>query len=99
MARDEDVQEGKVIKLDYPIRRSDKEEPFTELKIERRLKAKDFKGIQAQNIRFDDMLRLISRMTGQAVSLVEELDAVDMMKFVEVVNSFLPSTQMDGKIG
>ena len=99
MAPNEDVQEGKVIKLDYPIRRSDKEEPFTELIIERRLKAKDFKGIQAQNIRFDDMLRLISRMTGQAVSLVEELDAQDMMKFVEVVNSFLPSTQTDGQSG
>ena len=94
---DAQYQEGHVVKLDFPVSRGN-EEPFNELKIERRLKAKDFKGIQAQSIRFDDMLKLISRMTGQAVSLVEELDASDMMKFVEVVNSFLPSGQMGGEI-
>jgi len=90
-------QKGHVIKLDFPVTRGN-EEPFNQLIIERRLLAKDFKGIVAQNIRFDDMLKLISRMTGQAVSLIEELDASDMMKFVEVVNSFLPTGQMDGEI-
>lgn len=92
MVPDEQVQKGKVIKLDYPIRRSEKEKLFTELTIARRLKAKDFKSIKAQDIRFDDMLKLISIMTGHTISLIEELDASDMMKCVKIVNSFLPNT-------
>jgi hypothetical protein len=93
---DVQYEAGHVIKLDFPVTRGN-EEPHKELTLERRLKAKDFKGIHAQNIRFDDMLKLISRMTGQAVSLIEELDASDMMKCVEIVNSFLPSGQTDGE--
>lgn len=86
------------IVLDFPFPYG-KDDEVTEIVVERRLKAKDFKGIKAQDIRFDDMLRLICRMTNQPMSKIEELDSIDMMKAVEVVNGFLPSSQTDGGTG
>lgn len=89
------AQEVKVVKLPhvitlkYPINRGS--EQITELVIERRLKAKDFKGVQASNISFDDMLRLLSRLTAQPMSNIEELDSTDMYAAMEVLSSFLPS--------
>lgn len=78
-----------VITLKYPVGRGS--ELISELVIERRLKAKDFKGIQANNITFDDMLRLLSRLTAQPLSVIEELDSIDLYEAIEVLSSFLPS--------
>lgn len=86
------------LKLSRPFQYG-KDREITEITFNRRTKAKDYKGIQAQNIRFDDILRLISKTTGESMSLIEELDSEDMMAAVDVVNSFLPSGQTVGKDG
>lgn len=59
------------------------------LVIQRRLKAKDFKGMRATDLRYDDMLRLISKASGEPIAFVEELDAKDMGKASKVIQSFL----------
>lgn len=80
-----------VMDLEVPISWGKEEEPRTSITINRRLKAKDFKGMIANKMKFDDMIRLISKVTGEPMAFIEELDAADMMKASEVVNSFLPS--------
>jgi len=79
------------IVLTIPIQWEKEESPRDTLTINRRLKAKDFKGIKASDIRFDDMMKLISKVSGESVSFIEELDAADLLKASEVVQSFLPS--------
>lgn len=59
------------------------------LVIQRRLKAKDFKGMRATDLRYDDMLRLISKASGEPITFIEELDAKDMGKASKVIQSFL----------
>jgi len=85
------------IELEIPVEWGKEESPRTTVTIVRRLKAKDFKGIHAQNMKFDDMIKLISRVTDEPMSFIEELDAADMMQCAEVVNSFLPSGLTTGE--
>jgi len=66
------------------------------LEIKRPLKAKDFKGIQAAGITFDDMIRLCSKITGEEQAKIEDLDAADFFQVVEVLNHFLPNGLQDG---
>jgi len=68
----------------------DEENPRDKITVQRRLKAKDFKGISATDMKFDHMIGFISKITGEPTAFIEELDAYDMMKLTEVVNSFLP---------
>lgn len=78
-----------VLTLAEPIKWG--EEIRKTLTINRRLKAKDFKGIKASDIRFDDMMKLISKVSGEPIAFIEELDASDLLNASEVVQSFLPS--------
>ena len=75
--------------LKYPVKWGKNDPDVTTITIERRLKAKDIKGIHPSDIRFDDMLKLMSKMTGQSMAFIEELDSEDMIALTEVVNSFL----------
>jgi hypothetical protein len=75
------------ISLVEPIKWGD--ETRETLVIQRRLKAKDFKGMRATDLRYDDMLRLISKASGEPITFVEELDAKDMGKASKVIQSFL----------
>lgn len=72
-------------------------EDITHIVINRRLKAKDFKGIRASDIRFDDMMKLISHVSGNSISFIEELDAADLFRASQVVQSFLPSGLTTGE--
>lgn len=72
-------------------------ETRTTVVVNRRLKAKDFKGIVASNIRFDDMMRLISKVSGEPIAFIEELDAADLFELSKVVQSFLPSGLTTGE--
>jgi len=86
------------IQLEFPVEwGSDTRNTIT---VVRRLKTKDFKGMPAggDGLLWDHLLKLISRMTGETLSFIEELDASDMMKVAEVVNYFLPSSRMTGVI-
>lgn len=82
------------IVLDTPIKWG--EETISTIEVKRALKAKDFKGINASGISFDDMIRLCSKITGEELKKIEDLDATDFFKVVEVLNHFLPSGLKDG---
>lgn len=73
------------------------EESRTSLVVNRRLKAKDFKGIKASDIRFDDMMKLISKVSGESIKFVEEMDAADLFQASQIVQSFLPSGLTTGE--
>jgi tail assembly chaperone E/41/14-like protein len=81
--------------LDYPVEHAG--ETIKELKVSRRLLAKDFRGIKTDDIMFDDMLMLVSRLFGVPTSVVDKLDSTDFFKCVVVVNSFLPSGPKTGE--
>lgn len=95
MAEEKTFTVPHTIKLDEPFTYGNEE--VTELVVNRRPKAKDFKGIHTSSMKFDDILRVGSRITGESISKIEELDVADMMKLVEVINSFLPSTEETGE--
>lgn len=82
----------KTIPLKYPVvlgKGEDKIE-VKEVTIEKRLKARHFKGIVAQGIKFDDMLTLVGRLVAQPSRVVDELDASDLFTLIDYVKYFLP---------
>jgi len=83
------------INLEVPVKWG--EETRTTIVVNRRMKAKDFKGIKASDIRFDDMMKLISKVTGEPVAFIEELDASDLFSASQVIQSFLPSGLTTGE--
>ena len=87
-------QESRVVELQYPVQHGS--EQLKQLTLSRRLKAADFRGIKVDEIMFDDMLMLVSRLFAVPTSVVDQLDSVDFFSAVEVVNTFLPSGQTDG---
>lgn len=79
-----------MVKLQYPVQHGSEE--ITELRTERRLKAADLRGINfGENMSADDMMNIISRLFAQPLSVVKELDAVDLLAASAVVNSFFGS--------
>lgn len=94
---EEQFQIPYTLKLAHPIQYGERN--VEELVFNRRLKAKDFKGIVSTNIKFDDMMSLIARITGESRSLIEEMDSEDFMGASEVVNSFLESGRTTGESG
>ena len=71
-------------------------ESITELSL-RRLKAKDLKLIRdPDNITMTEQIDLISKLSGQPKSVIEELDAVDVAKAGEIIRGF---TETGPKIG
>lgn len=86
------------VELSVPVKWG-KDEERTKITVTRRLKAGDFKGISANDIRFDDMMKLASKITGEPRSFIEELDSIDFFKLTEVINSFLPVSQTTGENG
>ena len=85
----------KSLTLKHPIQLGT--ETITELKVMKRLRARQFKGIPAQNILFDHMLVLIGKLTGQPPSVIEELDSEDLFPAMELVNDFLPNSLTTGE--
>lgn len=77
----------KTLTLKYPVTQGS--ETISELVFERRLRAKDFRGLPL-NLGFDDMFTLLSRLTANPPSVIDELDTEDLMAAVEVVSDFLP---------
>lgn len=83
------------IKLNSPVEWG--KETKDKITVVRKLKAKDFKGIPANNMMMDDMLRMLSKITNEPIAFIEELEVDDMFSAVEVLNSFLPSGLMTGE--
>lgn len=82
-------------KLKYPVQWG-KDDTVSEIVFPRRLKAKDFRGLPASDLKFDHMIKIVARVTATATTLLEELDAEDFMQLTEVVESFLPAGQKIG---
>lgn len=99
LAKDFEVQEEYelpfTIKLLEPIEWGSETKEV--LVISRRLKAKDFKGMRATDMKFDDSLKLISKASGESISFIEEMDAGDFMVAQQVVQSFLPPSLTTGE--
>jgi len=85
----------KTLTLKHPIQQGS--ETITKLEVTQRLKAKHFKGIPAQDILFDHMIKLLSKLTAQPPSVIEELDSEDLFPAVEMVNDFLPGSLTTGE--
>ncbi len=83
------------IELLYPVDWG-KNESRNDVVVQRRLKAKDFKGLDASRIEMGDMMKLVSRITAEPMAFVDELDIEDLYRVIEVVNSFLPRGLMTG---
>jgi hypothetical protein len=94
----EEIQLPHKVELTFPFEYG-KDRKVSEIIFTRRLKAKDFRGISVNNITFDDMLKLISKATGEVQAVIDELDTEDMMKCTEVINSFLSAGQRTGANG
>ena len=85
------------IRLKYPVEWGKDEDPRDTLIVKRRLKGKDLKEIPSDNIKLGHMVKLVSKITGEPMSFVDELDSEDLFKAIEVVKSFLPNSQTTGE--
>lgn len=89
----EEEEEKKVYEVPYTINLKVPiewgEEKRETLVISRRLKAGDFKGMRATDLRYDDMIKLISKVSTESVKFIEELDGADFSFASKVVESFL----------
>lgn len=83
------------IKLDYPVKHG--EDTISELVFDRRPKAKDFKGLSAGNMSFDETWLLVSRLTAVPVPVINELDISDAAKVMKGVASFAPGGLVIGE--
>ena len=95
MAEEKRFEVPYTLKLEFPLTFGS--ETISELRFEKRPTARNFKGIPATGLSFDHMFTLLSRATGQPLSVIEKLDVSDMYHAVEVVNSFLPSGLQTGQ--
>lgn len=85
------------LKLQKPIEWGKDKDPVGELVFKRELKAGDLKNIPAGNeMKIGHLMGIISKMTGQPLSFIEELSGPDLFKAIEVVNSFLPDGPESG---
>lgn len=82
------------IKLKHPIKFGDAE-TITELTVRRPI-AKDFRVLPAKPA-FGDILNLAAKLCEQPPSVIDMLDAEDLMPLMDVVGSFLPSSLATGK--
>lgn len=86
------------MKLSFPFEwGKESKETRDSITIHRRIKAKDFKGMRPSDLRFDDMLKICVKITGEPGALIEELDGKDLMDLMAIVNDFLGVGQEDGK--
>lgn len=83
------------IKLAYPVKHG--EDTISELVFDRRPKAKDFRGLSAGNLTFDETWLLVSRLTAVPVSAINELDVADVAKVMKGVASFMPDGLVIGE--
>lgn len=71
-------------------------ETVTELKF-KKPKAKHLKALRLGNADMSDMLTIVSRLTGQPSTVVEELSWEDALEAVAFVGKFLPAGPETGE--
>lgn len=97
-------QEEKVevkIPFEMRLRKPIKVDKDTELEIltfNREPIAGDFADMDPSKMKLGDMLHVLSKITGQPrKTVIDKLSAKDMFKAIEVLNGFLPDSQMTGE--
>lgn len=83
--------------LDYPITLG-KNEEIKEIVFPRRMKVSDMTGISDTLPNIDRIVKMASRITGQFQKVFEEMDAVDIRKISDVIESFLPNSPETGDV-
>lgn len=74
------------IQLEKPVKHGDIE--ITELVINREMVAGDLRGIKVENMMFDDMFLVASRLTGVPVSVILQMRMQDTRKLTDAVGIF-----------
>lgn len=74
------------IQLEKPVKHGDTE--ITELVINREMVAGDLRGIKVENMMFDDMFLVSSRLTGVPVSVILQMRMQDTRKLTDAVGIF-----------
>jgi hypothetical protein len=77
-----------IIKLKHPFTIGESEEAVTEVRIMRRLKGKDLKGMK-ESPSVADMYSIMSKITGMEVYYFEEMDVEDVFACMEILTGFL----------
>jgi len=88
-------QPVKTVTLKYPYTFGDKN--IKECNFIRRPKAKDLKGLSLTDMKADDQLLLLGKMTDLSTPELGEMDLADFQDVSEALASFLPNTQEAGK--
>lgn len=89
-------EDGSVtVKLFMPIQYG-KEELITEIRLIRP-KAKHLKNIRLKDMGFGDIMNLLSKLSGHAPSVLDELDMVDFNQLGGVIEGFLDNSGTSGK--
>lgn len=83
-----------VLELQYPITRSEKDEVIERFEF-RRVKLRDLNGLPKDDLA--STVELLSRLTGQPPSVIQEMDAMDMEAAAKIIEGFLPKSRKDGK--
>ena len=85
----------KTVSLDSPIQLGEKGTPVEKLEF-RKLRARHMRALPAEGLKFGHMLELMERLTGIDGDLLDELEAADLAKGIEVVSDFLKPFQSIG---
>lgn len=84
---------SKIVKLKYPYKYG--QEEITEITL-RRPKGKDLRKLPAA-MDTGDILNLAAALSGHAPSVIDEMDAEDVVEVIEAVSDFLPGSRPTGK--
>lgn len=93
--KDKPISLPHIIDLEFPVEWG-KDEIRKIITIKRRLQTKDVMSIPTENLKFGHMVTLVSKITGEPLSFVKELDTIDLFKCIRVLQNFLPVSQETG---
>ncbi|NCB23738.1 MAG: phage tail assembly protein [Deltaproteobacteria bacterium] len=74
------------IQLEYPVKEGESE--VNELVIQREMVAGDLRGIKVENMLFDDMFLVASRLTGVPLNVIMQMRMVDTRKLTDAIGVF-----------
>ena len=82
-----EIKTPHVIKLGHPVEHGS--DVVEELHVERRMIAGDLTGIPASGQTVDHLLTVASRLTGQPMRVMKNLDMEDCAEVIKVITEFL----------
>ena len=88
------MKEQMAMNLRYPIKIGTLEE--VKVLNFRRIKGKDIRGLEFGDLNQDKILDLAEKLTNQTTSFFDEMDAVDIIRLVEIVGNLFADSQKTG---